>query len=77
MKISRGKAIVSGFVLIGILLTVGLAGSVPAQNIQVINGHQYLGKIYAESNSPVIGFRDSSFSGWSCIQALPGILAVN
>ncbi len=65
MKISRGKAIVAAFVLIGVLLTIGLAGSVPAQNIQVINGKQYLGSIYAEPTTPKIGYRDSSSPGWT------------
>jgi len=63
--LSAGKKIVCSIVLIGVLLTIGLSGAVPPQNLQVVNGQQYLSNIYAEPTSATIGYRDNSPTIWN------------
>ncbi len=65
LGLSRGKKIVCTILIIGVLLTIGLSGQVPPQNLQVVNGQQYLSKIYAESQNATIGFHDNSPTAWS------------
>ncbi|HXQ92830.1 MAG TPA: hypothetical protein VN739_07465, partial [Nitrososphaerales archaeon] len=65
LQLSRGKKIVSGLVLVGVLLTLGLSGAVPSQNLQEINGQQYLSHVYAESATASVGYRDTVPSTWS------------
>ena len=65
LRLSRGKKIVCGILLIGIFLTFGLAGSVSPQNLQVVNGQQYLSKTYAEATNPTIGYRNIAPSTWN------------
>jgi len=65
LQLSRGKKIVSGLVLIGVLLTIGLSGAVPPQNLQEVNGQQYLSHFYAESATASVGYRDIVPTPWS------------
>ena len=64
-QLSRGKKIVCTILLVGVLLTIGLSGSIPSQNLQEVNGQQYLSHIYAESTGASIGYRDNTPSTWS------------
>lgn len=65
MGLSRGKKIVGSILIIGVVLTFGLAGSVPAQNLQVVNGQQYLSNIYGESTNATVGYHSSATSTWN------------
>jgi hypothetical protein len=64
LGLSIGKKVVFSVLLIGVLLTVGLAGSVPPRNLQVVNGQQYLSNIYAETSNATIGYHDNAPTNW-------------
>jgi hypothetical protein len=61
---TRWKAIFIAFVFIASLLTIFLAGNVPARNIKVVNGQSYLSQIYAETPNASIGFKNN-FTDWT------------
>lgn len=65
LGLSLGRKIVCSILIIGVLLTIGLAGSVPSQNLQVVNGQQYLSKVYAESMNASIGYSDNAPTSWN------------
>jgi hypothetical protein len=65
LGLSLGKKVVGSVLLIGVILTFGLAGTVPAQNLQVINGQQYLSKMYAESTNATIGYHNTQSTVWN------------
>jgi len=62
--LSLGKKVFCSIILIGVILTIGLAGSVPPQNLQVVNGQQYLSKVSAESLRPAIGYESNAPTTW-------------
>ncbi len=68
------KILFIGFVFIASILTIALAGTVPAQNINVVNGQKYLSQTYAESPIANIGFNDS-FSNWTLASVSPNVTA--
>lgn len=65
LGLSRGKKIVGSILLIGVILTIGLAGAVPPNNLQVVNGQQYLSNIYAEPSNASIGYREAAPTVWN------------
>lgn len=74
MRLSKWKALFIAIVFVASLLTIFLAGTVPAQNINVVNGQKYLSQMYAEAPVPTIGYNDS-FSNWSLASASPNATA--
>jgi hypothetical protein len=66
----RWKTLFVAFVLIGSLLAILLAGSIPPQNIKIVNGQNYLSQMYAESPNASIGFRNN-FTNWTLGFASP------
>ncbi len=65
LGLSPGKKIVCSIFIIGVFLTLGLSGAVPPQNLQVVNGQQYLSTIFAEPTSATIGYRNTAPNSWS------------
>jgi hypothetical protein len=65
LGLSRGKKIVCSILIIGVILTIGLAGTVPSQNLQVVNGQQYLSNVYAEPTNATIGYRNNAPTTWN------------
>ena len=64
-NLSRAKTGLACVVALGILLTLVLPGTVPAQNLQVINGAQYLSHTYDEPQKASVGYVDSTVPTWS------------
>ncbi len=62
---ARWKLIAVCFVLLGIILTLALPGTVPRENIQIVNGQQYLGTTYAESSSHASVMAVAAQTNWS------------
>jgi len=58
------RAVVAIVIVTGILLTVLLAGTVPPQNIRVVNGNNYLAHIYTEGPNPSVGYSEN-LNTWS------------
>ena len=65
LGLSTGWKIVGSLLVIGVILTFALAGSVPPQNLQVVNGKQYLTDMYAESTDPSVGYRNNAPTTWN------------
>jgi hypothetical protein len=70
----RWKALFVIFVFVASLLTLVLAGNVPTQNIDVVNGQNYRAQTYAESPNATIGYKDN-FTTWTLSSASPNATA--
>jgi len=75
LGLSKGKKIVCSLLLIGVILTLGLAGAVPSQNLQVVNGQQYISRSYAEPLTATVGYRDNAPTIWNLTGAQSGTSA--
>ena len=58
------KLLFVAFVFVGSVLTLDLAGTVPPQNINVVDGQKYLSQSYAETPNATIGYNDN-LSNWT------------
>ena len=65
LGLSHGKKIVCSIFIIGVFLTIGLSGAIPPQNLQVVNGKQYLSTVYSEAPNATIGYQSTAPSAWS------------
>ena len=70
------RMIIAGVLLVGVLLTIFLAGTVPPQNIHVVNGKNYLAQVYSEVPNPSIGYSES-LNTWSLASAKSSDVQLN
>ncbi len=61
---SLWKIIAGVVIALGVLLTLFLAGNVPPQNIQIVDGMHYIAGTYAETPNPTVGYTNNG-SSWT------------
>ena len=66
MSLSLGKKVAGSVLLIGVILTFALAGAgTRTENLQVVNGQQYLSNMYAETTNATIGYHNTQPTVWN------------